>query len=202
MCIRIYTYTYQESFKSSTPQFLSKAAKHQERRAKQKTQQATDWDPSVCAPRSCSARRRQALSLLPPQTKGSQSRVREAYPEALEAITTLIRQPLGGWARLQEAVVQSTRARLHNTASSQLSFVSVDGKSAEVQGIIAALVQLLFDFQVKICVHVHAWAAVFLTVTSGVSCQVEPPDRSKHTSNLVLLWSQNRENAAYGYFVI
>ena len=141
----------------------------------------------------------------PPQDKVGCG-VREAYPDkseqALEAITTLIRQPLGGWARLQEAVVQSTRARLHNTASSQLSFVSVDGKSAEVQGIIAALVQLLFDFQVKNCVHVHAWAAVFLTVTSGVSCQVEPPDRSKHTSNLVLLWSQNRENAAYGYFVI
>ena len=35
-------------------------------------------------------------------------------------------------------------------------------------------------------------------MTSGVSCQVEPPDRSQHTSNLVLLWSQNRENAAYG----
>ena len=103
----------------------------------------------------------------PPQDKVGCG-VRETYSDkseqVLEGITALIRQPLGGWTRLQEAVVQSTRARLHNAASSQLSFVSVDGKSAEDKGIIEALVHLLFEFQVKTCVHAHAWAAVFLTV--------------------------------------
>jgi len=119
----------------------------------------------------------------PPQDKVGCG-VRETYPDkseqALEAITTLIRHPLGGWARLQEAVVQSTRARLHNTASSQLSFVSVDGKSPEVKGIIATLVHLLFDFQVQIFVDVHAWATVFLTRTNSMfdaahSTQVQLP---------------------------
>jgi len=94
--------------------------------------------------------------------------VREAHPnkaeEALEAMTTAIRQSLGPWIHLQTAVVESARARLQNKASPQLSFVAVDGKSAEINGIIAALVQLLFDFQVHICVHVHAWAVVSLAV--------------------------------------
>ena len=65
----------------------------------------------------------------PPQDKVDCG-VRETYPDkseqALEAITTLIQQVLGGWTHLQEAVVQSTRAHLHNTASPQLSFVSED----------------------------------------------------------------------------
>jgi len=87
---------------------------------------------------------------LPPAEKVACG-VREAHPdkaeEALEAMTTLIRQSLGPWIHLQTAVVVCARARLQNTASPQLSFVAVDGKSAEINGIIAALVQLLFDFR-------------------------------------------------------
>ena len=92
----------------------------------------------------------------------------EAHPdkaeEALEAMTTLIRQSRGPWIHLQTAVVESVRARLQNTASPQFSFVTVNGKSADINGLIAALVQLLFDFQVHIYVHVHAWAVVSLAV--------------------------------------
>jgi len=84
--------------------------------------------------------------------------------EVLEAMTTLIRQSLGPWIHLQTAVVESARARLHNTVNPQLSFVTVDGKSAEIKDIIAVLVQWVFDFQVHICVHVHAWAVVSLAV--------------------------------------
>ena len=105
----------------------------------------------------------------PPQDKVDCG-VRETYPDkseqALEAITTLIQQVLGGWTHLQEAVVQSTRAHLHNTASPQLSFVSEDWKSAEVNIIITALVHLLFEFQVKFGLYAHAWVTVFLAVTS------------------------------------
>ena len=94
--------------------------------------------------------------------------MREAHPdkaqEALEAMTTLIRQSRGPWIHLQTAVVESARARLQNTGSPQFSFVVVDGKSAEINGIITDLVQLLFDFQVHICAHVHAWAVVSLAV--------------------------------------
>ena len=99
-------------------------------------------------------------------------------------------------------MVESARARLQNTASPQLSFVAVDGKSAEINGIIAALVQLLFDFQVHICVHVHVCGCVPRRgVTSRVSFQFTQPDRSKG-SNLVLLWAQTRGNAAYSKRVI
>ena len=79
-------------------------------------------------------------------------------------MTTPIRQSLGPWIHLQTAVVESARACLQNTASPQLSLIAVDGKSAEIDGIITALVYLLFDFQVHICVHVHAWAVVSLAV--------------------------------------
>jgi len=104
---------------------------------------------------------------LPPADKVAPG-VREAHPDkaedALEAMTALIRQSLCPWNHLQTAVVESARARLQNTASPQLSFVAVDGKSAEINGIIEALVQLLFEFQVNICVHVHAWAVASLAV--------------------------------------
>jgi hypothetical protein len=71
------------------------------------------------------------------------------------------------------------------------------------------LVQLLFEFQVNICVHVHAWAAWARGrwrpspwCDKRVSFQVTQPDRAKGTSNLVLLWAQTRGNAAYSKRVV
>ena len=78
---------------------------------------------------------------LPPAEKVACG-VREDHPdkaeEVLESMTTLIKQSLGPWIHLQTALVESARARLQNTASPQLLFVVVDGKSAEINGIIAS----------------------------------------------------------------
>jgi len=50
--------------------------------------------------------------------------------------------------------MMSARAQLHGSASPYLSYVAVDGNSAEVSGLIDALVSLLCNFQVTIREHV------------------------------------------------
>ena len=67
---------------------------------------------------------------------------------ALVAMTTLIQQHNAPWSLLEEVVM------LHGSASPNPSYLAVDGNSAEVSGLIDALVSLLFNFQVTICVHV------------------------------------------------
>ena len=84
--------------------------------------------------------------------------VLDAYPDkqvrALVAMTTLIQQDNAPWSLLEEVVMMSTRAQLHGSASPDLSYLAVDGNSAEVSGLIDALVSLLFNFQVTIRVLV------------------------------------------------
>jgi len=69
-------------------------------------------------------------------------------------MTTLIQQYNAPWSLLEEAVMMSARAQLHGSASPNLSYLAVDGNSAEVSGLIDALMSLFFNFQVNIRVHV------------------------------------------------
>jgi len=66
-------------------------------------------------------------------------------------MATLIQQRNAPWSRLEEAVMMSARAQLHGSASPDLSYVAVDGNSAEVSGFIDALVSLLCNFQRACC---------------------------------------------------
>jgi len=48
----------------------------------------------------------------------------------------------------------SSRAQFHGSARPDPSYLVVDGNSAEVSGLIDALVSLFFNFQMAIRVHV------------------------------------------------
>jgi len=69
-------------------------------------------------------------------------------------MTTLIQHHNAPWSLLEKAVMMSARAQLHGSASPDLSYLAVDGNSAEVSNLIDTLVSLLFNFQVTIRVHV------------------------------------------------